>query len=83
VIIEGPQSEERANAIIAEAKKIIPNKPIKYVVNTHNHFDHPAACERSSRKALDHYAPAKQGLLREDLQPASHTQSRPAIGSQK
>lgn len=40
VIVEGPQSEERANAIIAEAKKDIPNKPIKYVVNTHNHFDH-------------------------------------------
>jgi len=40
VIIEGPQSEERANAIIAEAKKDIPNKPIKYVVNTHGHFDH-------------------------------------------
>jgi glyoxylase-like metal-dependent hydrolase (beta-lactamase superfamily II) len=40
VIIEGPQSEERANAVIAEAKKDIPNKPIKYVVNTHNHFDH-------------------------------------------
>jgi glyoxylase-like metal-dependent hydrolase (beta-lactamase superfamily II) len=40
VIIEGPQSEERASAIIAEAKKDIPNKPIKYVVNTHNHFDH-------------------------------------------
>ena len=38
--IEGPQSEERADAIIAEAKKDIPNKPIKYVVNTHNHFDH-------------------------------------------
>ncbi len=40
VIIEGPQSEERANAIIAEAKRVIPNKPVKYVVNTHNHFDH-------------------------------------------
>ena len=40
VIIEGPQSEARANTIIAEAKKAIPNKPIKYVVNTHAHFDH-------------------------------------------
>src|SRR5438128_2052954 len=40
VVIEGPQSEERANAIITEAKRLIPNKPIKYVVNTHNHFDH-------------------------------------------
>ncbi len=40
VIIEGPQSEERASAIIDEAKKVIPNKPIRYVVNTHHHFDH-------------------------------------------
>jgi len=40
VVIEAPQSEERAAAIIAEAKKDIPNKPIKYVINTHNHFDH-------------------------------------------
>src|SRR5579862_5841040 len=40
VVIEGPQSEESANAIIAEAKRDIQNKPIKYVVNTHNHFDH-------------------------------------------
>jgi glyoxylase-like metal-dependent hydrolase (beta-lactamase superfamily II) len=40
VVIEGPQSEARADAIIAETKKAIPNKPIKYVVNTHAHFDH-------------------------------------------
>jgi glyoxylase-like metal-dependent hydrolase (beta-lactamase superfamily II) len=40
VVIEGPQSEERANAIITEAKRLIPNKPIRYVVNTHHHFDH-------------------------------------------
>src|SRR5262245_56391625 len=40
VVIEGPQSEERASAIIAKAKELIPNKPIRYVVNTHAHFDH-------------------------------------------
>ena len=40
VVVEGPQSEERASAIITEAKRLIPNKPIKYVVNTHQHFDH-------------------------------------------
>jgi glyoxylase-like metal-dependent hydrolase (beta-lactamase superfamily II) len=40
LIIEGPQSEARGLAVIAEAKKLIPNKPIRYVVNTHHHFDH-------------------------------------------
>jgi glyoxylase-like metal-dependent hydrolase (beta-lactamase superfamily II) len=40
VAIEGPQNDLRAEAIIAEAKRVIPNKPIKYVVNTHQHFDH-------------------------------------------
>ena len=40
VIVEGPQNDQRAEAIITEAKKLIPNKPIRYVVNTHQHFDH-------------------------------------------
>lgn len=40
VVIEGPQNEMRAEQIIAEAKRLVPNKPIKYVINTHAHFDH-------------------------------------------
>jgi glyoxylase-like metal-dependent hydrolase (beta-lactamase superfamily II) len=40
VIVEGGQNDQRSEAVIAEAKKLIPNKPIKYVVNTHQHFDH-------------------------------------------
>jgi glyoxylase-like metal-dependent hydrolase (beta-lactamase superfamily II) len=40
VVLEGGQSEARGLAVIAEAKRAIPNKPIRYVVNTHAHFDH-------------------------------------------
>jgi len=36
----GPQSEARSLAIIAEAKKVIPGKPIRYSILTHHHFDH-------------------------------------------
>ena len=40
VLIETPLNDDRALAVIATVKKTIPNKPIKYVVNTHHHFDH-------------------------------------------
>lgn len=40
VIVEAPLNEERSLAVIAKAKEIIPGKPIKYLVNTHAHFDH-------------------------------------------
>jgi glyoxylase-like metal-dependent hydrolase (beta-lactamase superfamily II) len=36
----GPQNEARAQAIIAETKRVIPGKPIKYGVISHHHFDH-------------------------------------------
>lgn len=36
----GPQSEARAQAVIAETKRVIPNKPIRYGVISHHHFDH-------------------------------------------
>jgi glyoxylase-like metal-dependent hydrolase (beta-lactamase superfamily II) len=39
-VIEAPQNEERSVAVIAEVRKLVPNKPIRYVVNTHQHFDH-------------------------------------------
>lgn len=39
-IIETGQSEARGQAIIAEAKRLFPSKPVKYVVNTHSHIDH-------------------------------------------
>lgn len=39
-VIEAPQAEDRSLAVIAEARKLVPGKPIKYVISTHHHFDH-------------------------------------------
>ena len=39
-VVEAPNSEERSLAVIAEVKKLVPGKPIKYLVNTHHHWDH-------------------------------------------
>jgi glyoxylase-like metal-dependent hydrolase (beta-lactamase superfamily II) len=40
VLIEAPQNEARSLAVMAELRKLVPNKPIRYLVNTHHHFDH-------------------------------------------
>lgn len=40
VVVEAPSNEARSLAVIAEAHKLVPGKPIKYVINTHAHFDH-------------------------------------------
>jgi glyoxylase-like metal-dependent hydrolase (beta-lactamase superfamily II) len=40
IVVEGPQGDQRSMAVMAEVKKLVPNKPIKYLVNTHHHFDH-------------------------------------------
>ena len=41
VLFEGAaQSEARAMEIIAEAKRVIPNKPVRYSILSHHHFDH-------------------------------------------
>src|SRR6185436_4767886 len=40
VIVDAPESETRSMAVMDAVRKTIPGKPIKYVINTHSHFDH-------------------------------------------
>jgi glyoxylase-like metal-dependent hydrolase (beta-lactamase superfamily II) len=40
MVVESGQSDARGLAVMAAAKQAIPNKPIRFVVNSHPHFDH-------------------------------------------
>jgi glyoxylase-like metal-dependent hydrolase (beta-lactamase superfamily II) len=40
VAVEGPTSEARSIAVNQAITERFPNKPIRYVVNTHSHYDH-------------------------------------------
>ena len=39
-VVEAPLDEARSLAVIEEIVRLIPNKPIRFLVNTHQHFDH-------------------------------------------
>jgi glyoxylase-like metal-dependent hydrolase (beta-lactamase superfamily II) len=39
-VVDAPESETRSIAVLDAIKKAIPGKPIRYVINTHSHFDH-------------------------------------------
>jgi glyoxylase-like metal-dependent hydrolase (beta-lactamase superfamily II) len=39
LVVEAPLNDERALAVLAEVRGLLP-KPIKFVVNSHHHFDH-------------------------------------------
>ena len=39
-MIEAPLGDARSMAVMAEAHRLVPDKPIKYLINTHHHFDH-------------------------------------------
>lgn len=46
VLIDGMQSDAKVEEMIGLIRQAIPNKPIRYAVNTHSHFDHASGLRR-------------------------------------
>ena len=40
VLVEAPLNDQRALAVVKEVRSLVPGKPIRYVINSHHHFDH-------------------------------------------
>lgn len=77
-VFEGPLSDKRGAAVIEATRKAIPGKPIRYVINSHHHFDHsgglrPFAAEgirivtHSTNKPFYEKAYANPSTLKPDL----------------
>jgi len=46
-LIEAPQNDVRVSAVLAKVKELKPDKPLRYIVNTHHHFDHSGGIRRA------------------------------------
>lgn len=89
-LVECPLNDARALAVIDAVKKTIPNKPIRYAINTHHHFDHLGGLRACAAEGATILAPADDKLYYEKLWAMPHTISpdlmskspkRPAIES--
>jgi len=45
LVVESGQSDARGQAVMAAAKQAIPGKPVRFVVNSHPHFDHASGLQ--------------------------------------
>jgi glyoxylase-like metal-dependent hydrolase (beta-lactamase superfamily II) len=52
IVVEAPLNDERALAVLAEVRTVIPNKPIRYVVVSHQHFDHSGGVRAAAGEGI-------------------------------
>jgi len=52
ILVESPINEQRALAVLAEVKSLVPGKPIRYLVNTHHHFDHAGGVRAAAGEGM-------------------------------
>ena len=52
ILVESPLYDARASAVIAAARKLNPAKPIRYMINSHHHFDHAGGVRTAAAEGI-------------------------------
>ncbi len=52
LLVEAPLYDGRTNAVIAEARRLVPGKPVRYAVNSHHHFDHAGGLRTAAAEGI-------------------------------
>ncbi len=73
LLIEAPQNDTRALAVIAKAKELRPGKPLTHVVNTHHHFDHSGGMRAAVSEGLAVITQAKNVAFFREAMTREHT----------
>lgn len=73
ILIEAPLGDGRVNAVIKAVKDTIPNKPIRYVVATHHHFDHSGGLRAAAAEGATIVVPEMSKTYFEQAYATPHT----------
>jgi glyoxylase-like metal-dependent hydrolase (beta-lactamase superfamily II) len=73
MLVEAPQSEARTLAVIARARELRPDKPLRYVVNTHHHFDHSGGIRAAVAAGLTVITHAQNEAFYREVAERPHT----------
>jgi len=72
-LIEAPQSDARALAVIARAREVNPKKPLTELVNSHHHFDHSGGIRAAIAEGLTIITHQGNVALFENMATRPHT----------
>ena len=77
----GPQNEDRAKAIIAETRRVIPGKPIRFGIISHHHFDHTSGLSAVVAEGITIVTPKVNERFLEEALGAPRTLAPDAIAA--
>ncbi len=73
VLVEAPQHDARTLAVIEKARELNPDKPLRYLVNTHHHFDHSGGIRAAVSEGLTVITHESNAVFYEDMVGRPHT----------